>query len=613
MTLSSVFCIPVYVRYYILYRIHAFLANNVCGLCGNVHPNVLFFIKFYFDFCRIAKFIETIMLHFILVHDGAVSDSEAITRKKDNVPQGAYSEAELDPSGAPPTSLDDMALPGHAEKPPKKSRKVGDEAEQHRRQYYRGRQGGGAPGGQYGDSAFLGPPSWAPHYRSGTESDADISDINYDGSLSREASFRHSGRSTGSLPFPPPSLGTPGMGPGPLKHSSPEEQNLMNTSAPPGLIMRRDGSFYGPPPHLRRRRPGRRHRQPDLPPSIIDAGPVDFTKFGVTAQLWMEQVDKKAVERSKSMSLTVTGSDQNIPESLKNRFPKEDDDDVFLPPQWVIARGRRGAPLFGEQNRSFGAASDSDGEGRPSRPMSPGRQMILFFKVGSNWRHLAWVLFDEILTDAEIIRMVKDIQLKHRGELTAQVHDLMQRWWKKLGASATIEELRYALEFVNMAYIQEEHYDQRNSITSFTDTEDELDIDEISDKDPNVSRILDEYELKSLNNSFELNPNGSKPSSRPSSRPTSRPSSRGASIGGFNSDSLAGRLNSLSRSAGFLPVGDRGSLGKARSESGLYNSDFEESALMDESFRIVQPDAKKVCLNLYFNIMLKYTLCDLCI
>lgn len=78
----------------------------------------------------------------------------------------------------------------------------------------------------------------------------------------------------------------------------------------------------------------------------------------------------------------------------------------------------------------------------------------------------------------------------------------MQRWWKKKGSEATIDELQKALDTIHLAYIHEEYIDPRSSFVPHTDTEDELDVGEVSDADPNVSRIVQEYEVRSLNASF---------------------------------------------------------------------------------------------------------------
>src|SRR6218665_1154357 len=78
----------------------------------------------------------------------------------------------------------------------------------------------------------------------------------------------------------------------------------------------------------------------------------------------------------------------------------------------------------------------------------------------------------------------------------------MQRWWKKKGSEATIEELQKALDTIHLAYIHEEYFDARSSFVPHTHTEDELDVGEVSDADPNVSRLVQEYEVRSLNASF---------------------------------------------------------------------------------------------------------------
>jgi len=58
---------------------------------------------------------------------------------------------------------------------------------------------------------------------------------------------------------------------------------------------------------------------------------------------------------------------------------------------------------------------------QPERSESPGRQLILFFKVSANWMDMAWVLFDKLQTDPETVRMIRDIQLKNPGGLSDQV------------------------------------------------------------------------------------------------------------------------------------------------------------------------------------------------
>ena len=256
----------------------------------------------------------------------------------------------------------------------------------------------------------------------------------------------------------------------------------------------------------------KRKKKKDKAPRITEPGPVDFSQYDMIAKIWMEKVDKKTVQKSKTMKLAVLPEGQAPPSRITDKLTYQmTSDDVFLPPQWVIARGRSlrkikhlaSSSSLGAQRTSSSALNDSDYE-LSDRPFSPGRQMVLFFKVGSNWKDLTWVLFEGILSDSETIRMIKDIQLKHPGQLTDQVHDLMKRWWAKRGPAATIEELYMAMDIINMGYIKEEHFDDRTtSVTSYTDTEDDLDISEIDEADPDVSRLMTEYHARSLNASFE--------------------------------------------------------------------------------------------------------------
>lgn len=266
----------------------------------------------------------------------------------------------------------------------------------------------------------------------------------------------------------------------------------------------------------------RKKKEPkDQPLDIKDPDPVDFNKYGMTAQLWMEQVDKKTVEKSRTMYMAVLPEDQKIPEELMKNIPDqpsghEDDGEVFMPAQWVIARGRsirrKKRRLESKLDSMSEGATTSGGESdweAGSRLSSPGRQMLLFFKVGGNWQDLAWILFDGVQSDADTLRMIKDIQLKHKGKLTEQVQDMMHRWWQKKGSAATIEQLQKALELVNMVYIQEIYYNDpvhgRSSVAQYTDTEEEnLDISGISDHDPEVRRLNEEYNMRSLNASFDV-------------------------------------------------------------------------------------------------------------
>lgn len=255
-----------------------------------------------------------------------------------------------------------------------------------------------------------------------------------------------------------------------------------------------------------RGRGGRR----DEAPRIMEPGPVDFSKFDVTARLWMEQVDRKTVLKSQTMYLSVLPEGQELPDEIIRRAKYQSalvGDSSTVPLQWVMARSRAIAHktrAAGEPRSDCGNMSGYDSDLNLFRPSTPGggRQLILFFKVGSNWLDLAWVLFDGLQTDSDTVRMIKDIQLKNPDRLTDQVHDLMHRWWRKKGADATIEELQRALDTIHLAYIHEEYIDQMAAFVPHLDAEDDLDVGELSDADPNVSRLVHEYDVRSLNASF---------------------------------------------------------------------------------------------------------------
>ena len=84
-----------------------------------------------------------------------------------------------------------------------------------------------------------------------------------------------------------------------------------------------------------------------------------------------------------------------------------------------------------------------------------------------------------------------------------QVHDLMHRWWQRRGHRATIAELQQALDACRIAYIPEEFTDRHTSFIAFTDSEDDLDVGQVSENDPNVSRLIQEYDTQSANASFD--------------------------------------------------------------------------------------------------------------
>jgi len=87
----------------------------------------------------------------------------------------------------------------------------------------------------------------------------------------------------------------------------------------------------------------------------------------------------------------------------------------------------------------------------------------------------------------------------------------MHRWWQKHGRRATIAELQRALDACHIAYIPEEFMDRHASFIAFTDSEDDLDVGQVSEADPNVSRLIQEYDTQSANVSYD----------RPPSLPTS--------------------------------------------------------------------------------------------
>jgi len=125
-------------------------------------------------------------------------------------------------------------------------------------------------------------------------------------------------------------------------------------------------------------------------------------------------------------------------------------------------------------------------------------QPLLYYsdQVGEKWKDLAWALFAGVHTDAETLRMITDIELKQPDDLSEQIQDMMSRWWKRKGNSATVAELREALDLIGVPYVDEDNVDARPSFsTSFAIDSDleELDVGEVTETDPNVSRLMNTY------------------------------------------------------------------------------------------------------------------------
>ena len=234
----------------------------------------------------------------------------------------------------------------------------------------------------------------------------------------------------------------------------------------------------------------------DLPPRFMDPGPVDFKNYGAAAKLWMEQVDRTQTQKSKTMYLAMMGDQQPPPEIIQG-LAEDETGEGSVGSQWVIARGRslRRAKHYYNQQKQMEGGAVQDQES-----LDPGKQMLLFFKIGENWKDLAWILFDGLQSDGDTLRMLKEIQHRHPDKINDQVHDMMHRWWKKKGSAATIEELQRGLEVLKMAYVEEEYVNTRGV---FSETETELDASTASEDDAEVNRLIHDYKTRSLNASFE--------------------------------------------------------------------------------------------------------------
>lgn len=148
---------------------------------------------------------------------------------------------------------------------------------------------------------------------------------------------------------------------------------------------------------------------------------VRFEKYDDVARMWMEQVDRKTVLKSNTMYFKVLPHDRDLPNFLvkKDDFRTLDAKGGVLP-QWVMARTR----FIQTKSAKDPFACDTSFIGESFIR----RHLILFFKIGIDWMELAWVLFDGLSTESEVVRMIKDIQIKHPLILSDQVKPKFICW-----------------------------------------------------------------------------------------------------------------------------------------------------------------------------------------
>ncbi len=474
---------------------------------------------------------------------------------------------------------------------------------------------------QYNDSELISQ-LWEERHRSMTtdsEGEADMDEMSFNMSLEQQQLQRQ------NLSLSDDRLLAPGAGSQDLEgqSSTPEDSRNKENQArgPQGLPPPSPGSVFYPQPYGsfqplgsgslpkkvkivdgRRKRKHKHHK--DLPPKMIKPGPVDYKNYGPTAKLWMEQVDKHQVEKSKTMYLSVMSGDQAPPDDLARLLPADPTAEEIESVQWVLARGRNIRKQVREiaeerqrQSRNSdvfmsGAESDMD----PDVPMSPGKQMLLFFRIGTNWRDLAWVLFDGLQSDSETIRMIKDIQTRHPHKVNEQIHSMMHRWWKKKGSGATIEQLQYALDLLSMAHINEE-YVQKSATESLqigdTAEDDRLEISELSDpeNDPDVSRLIEEYHVRSANASFDtsgfVQPSGVSQSPVGQQKSTFNPKQLSDKL----EDSVGSRIDRsrVSSIHDSLPRDSRGSRQYYDSDGPMSDQEGSADGSHSHSFIIMQP------------------------
>lgn len=158
------------------------------------------------------------------------------------------------------------------------------------------------------------------------------------------------------------------------------------------------------------------------------------------SRLWMEKNDtetvRKALEKSQlansknpnnrsTDSLASAADDRTLWRTAKARERGRQLRQMKRQLDQLAAQlpgGVKGRP--GSTTSFLGSPSDDGGRLLYDRLMaSPNsnKEMLLLFRVSSNWKDLAWVLFDVIQSDSETIRMIEDIRLKHPHQLREQV------------------------------------------------------------------------------------------------------------------------------------------------------------------------------------------------
>jgi len=133
------------------------------------------------------------------------------------------------------------------------------------------------------------------------------------------------------------------------------------------------------------------------------------------------------------------------------------------------------------------------------------RRNVCGCQVGEKWKDLAWSLFAGVHTDADTLRMITDIELKHADSLSDQIQDMMSRWWRRQGSDATVTQLRDALDLINVPYVDDDNVNVQPSFsTSFVIDSDmeELDVGEVTETDPNVSRLMHSYQTRYVDSSL---------------------------------------------------------------------------------------------------------------
>jgi len=73
---------------------------------------------------------------------------------------------------------------------------------------------------------------------------------------------------------------------------------------------------------------------------------------------------------------------------------------------------------------------------------------------------------------------------------------MMGRWWRRKGTAATVTQLRDALDLIAVPYVDEDNLPTFSTSFAVDSDVDELDVGEVTEHDPDVSRLMRNYRTR---------------------------------------------------------------------------------------------------------------------